>query len=72
MTTAVPLPIDLRARLQSELERLFGKKVRIRPRLDPRIIGGVFVMIEGKIIDRSIRTELTKLRDVLLGANVRG
>ena len=72
VTTAVPLPNDLRARLQSELERLFRKTVRIRPRLDPRIIGGIFVMIEGKIIDRSIRTELTKLRDVLLGANVRG
>jgi F-type H+-transporting ATPase subunit delta len=70
VTTAVPLQADLSERLRRELERLFGKKVRIRPRIDPRIIGGLFVVIEGKIIDRSIRSELQKLRDDLLSARV--
>lgn len=70
VTTALPLPADLSDRLRGELERIFGKRVRIRPRIDPRIIGGLFVVIEGKIIDRSIRSELQKLRDDLLGAEV--
>ncbi len=70
VTTAVPLPEDLEKKLQQELERLFGKKVRIRPRIDPRIIGGLFVVIEEKIIDRSIRSELEKLRDDLLGVRI--
>lgn len=70
VTTALPLPPELSERLRLELERLFGKKVRIRPRIDPRIIGGLFVVIEGKIIDRSIRSELQKLKDELLGAGV--
>jgi F-type H+-transporting ATPase subunit delta len=70
VTTALPLAPDLSDRLRVELERVFGKKIRIRPRIDPRIIGGFFVVIEGKIIDRSIRSELQKLRDDLLGAGV--
>jgi F-type H+-transporting ATPase subunit delta len=70
VTTALPLPADLSDRLRAELERLFGKKVRIRPRIDPRIIGGLFVVIEGKIIDRSIRSELQKLRDDLMSAEI--
>jgi F-type H+-transporting ATPase subunit delta len=70
VTTAVPMPEDLKKKLQQELERLFGKKVRIRPRIDPRIIGGLFVVIEQKIIDRSIRSELEKLRDDLLGVRI--
>jgi F-type H+-transporting ATPase subunit delta len=70
VTTAVPLPTDLSERLRVELERLFDRKVRIRPRIDPRVIGGFFVVIEGKIIDRCIRTELQRLRDDLLGVRV--
>jgi len=70
VTTAVPLPQDLKDRLAEELEQLAGKKVRIRARVDPRIIGGVIVMIQGKILDRSIRHELEKLRDDLLAVQV--
>jgi F-type H+-transporting ATPase subunit delta len=70
VTTAVPLSKDLSDRLRVQLERLFGKKVRIVPRVDPRIIGGLFVMIEGKIIDRSVRSDLETLRQELLGVEV--
>ncbi len=68
VTTAVPLPKDLADRLRVQLERLFQRKVRIVPRVDPRIVGGLFVMIEGKIIDRSVRRDLETLRQDLLGA----
>jgi F-type H+-transporting ATPase subunit delta len=70
VTTAVPLPKELADRLRVQLERLFKKKVRIIPRVDPRIIGGFFVMIEGKIIDRSVRSDLEALRQELLGVEV--
>jgi F-type H+-transporting ATPase subunit delta len=70
VTTAVKLPEDLEARLQAELARLFAKKVVVRKRIDPAIIGGMYVMIEGKIIDRSLRSEIAKLRDDLLAVRV--
>lgn len=71
VTTVVPLGEDLRRRLISRLEGVTGKKVKIRPRIDGRIIGGIIVMVEGKILDSSIRHELDRLREELLAARVR-
>ncbi len=70
VTTAVPLPEDLEKNLSAELARLFAKKIVIRKRIDKAIIGGMYVMIEGKIIDRSLRSEIAKLRDDLLAVRV--
>lgn len=66
VTTAVSLPEDLAGRLRGQLERLSGKKVRLKTRIDPRIIAGLVVMMEGKIIDRSVRHELDRLKESLL------
>jgi F-type H+-transporting ATPase subunit delta len=68
VVTAVPLEQDLSDRIRRELERLSGKKVRIQPLVDPRIIGGLIIMIEGQIYDRSLRHELDRLRERLLEA----
>ncbi len=70
VTTAVRLPEDLSDGLVEELERMFDKKVKLRPRIDPKIIGGIVVTIEGQIIDRSVRSELEKIRDELLSVPV--
>ncbi len=70
VTTAVPLPDDLSDRLRAQLEKITGRQVRVRPRVDPRIIGGIVVMIEGKILDRSVRHELERLREDLLAVRV--
>jgi F-type H+-transporting ATPase subunit delta len=70
VVTAVALEDDLREAMRRELERVFRKKVRIQPVVDPGVIGGAVVMIEGKILDRSVRHELTKLREELLGVRV--
>jgi F-type H+-transporting ATPase subunit delta len=66
VVTAVALEDDLRDAIRRELERVFRKKVRIQPVVDPKVIGGAVVMIEGKILDRSVRHELEKLREELL------
>lgn len=70
VSTAVKLPEDLAKGLQAELERMFGKKVLIVPRIDPRVIAGLVVIIEGQIIDRSVRTELERIRDGLMAVRV--
>lgn len=68
--TAIPLAPDLEERLKRELERLSGKSVRIKSVVDSRIIGGVVIMMEGSIYDRSLRHELDKLRENLLAVSV--
>lgn len=70
VTTAVKLPDDLAKGLQAELERMFGKKVTLRPRIDEKIIAGIVVIVEGQIIDRSVRTELERIRDGLMAVPV--
>lgn len=71
VVTAVPLEKDLSERIRRELERITGKQVRIRPLVDPKIIGGVIIMIEGQVYDRSVRHELGKLREGLLEVRIR-
>lgn len=70
VVTAVSLEAELREALRRELERVFDKKVRVQQVVDPRIVGGLVVMIEGKIIDRSVRHELDRLREDLLSVQV--
>jgi F-type H+-transporting ATPase subunit delta len=70
VVTAVPLEMDLSDRIRRELERLTGKQIRIRPLVDPRIIGGVIIMVEGLVYDRSVRHELNKLRNRLLEVRI--
>ena len=70
VVTAVSLGEDLGNRLRAELERISGKRVRIEAAIDPRIIGGLVVMMEGRIYDRSVRHELDRLRTDLLAVRV--
>jgi len=70
VVTAVRLEEDLSARLTEELERITEKKVRMRPTVDPRIIGGLIILLEGKIYDRIVRNELDRLREDLLEVRV--
>ena len=66
VVTAVPLDEDLSERIRCELERITGRQVRIRPLVDPKIIGGVIIMVEGLVYDRSVRHDLDRLRESLL------
>lgn len=68
--TAVPLAEELAAALQTQLERLIGKRVQLRSTIQPSIIGGVVVTVGGKILDGSIRHRLEQLRDELQAARV--
>jgi F-type H+-transporting ATPase subunit delta len=70
VVTAVSLDEDLNERIRRELERITGKRVRIRPLVDPKIIGGLIIMVEGQVYDRSLRHELDKLRDTLLDVRI--
>jgi F-type H+-transporting ATPase subunit delta len=66
----VTLNDDEVSRIVQKLERLSGKKVRHRVQVDPEILGGVFVIIGGEIIDQSVRHDLSRLRDSLSALKV--
>ncbi len=70
VTSAVPLAPDQAGDLRTRLERMSGKKVRVDARVDPALLGGVVVMIGGKILDGSLKHRLEEMRERLMTASV--
>jgi F-type H+-transporting ATPase subunit delta len=50
-----------RAELAAKLERLTGKRIRMRFRVDERLIGGVVARIGSTVYDGSVRGQLASL-----------
>mgnify|MGYP002624137924 CR=1 FL=1 len=66
VTTARPVSDEHADRLQEGLSTYTGKTVRIKRTVDPEIIGGVVVKVDGTIIDGSLKARLQLLRDAII------
>ncbi len=67
VATAQPLlPAD-RSRLIKHLERALTSKVDLEERVDPALLGGARLELDGKVIDGTLRAKLAQLRAVLAG-----
>ena len=64
--TAVPLSEELCEKLKAKLEQVTGKKVILSNRVDPRVLGGVSIEMDGKMLDDSLRTRLETIRHNLI------
>ncbi len=51
--------------MESQLERLTGKKVRAHYSSDPELLGGVVVRVGSTIYDGSVRGQLEKMKQEL-------
>jgi len=56
--------------IRQELEENTGKKVEIKLEVDPSLIGGIVVILGDKIIDRSIRYQLSQLKEQMSALKV--
>jgi F-type H+-transporting ATPase subunit delta len=68
VTTATPLPRDQADALRVNLRARTGKSVELVEAVDPSIVGGVVLRIGDRIIDGSIRTQLSNLKRQLSGS----
>ncbi|HLI51738.1 MAG TPA: ATP synthase F1 subunit delta [Thermomicrobiaceae bacterium] len=66
VTTAVPLTEKEQSELRDRLSKMVGKTIELRPSVDPNIIGGLVVRIGDNLIDGSIRTQLSQLRNQMV------
>ena len=66
--TAVELGEDERRRLEQDLARRFGGKVRLETAVEPEILGGLVLRIGDHLVDASVRTRLQQLRRRLAAA----
>jgi F-type H+-transporting ATPase subunit delta len=65
ITSSRDLSDQERRSLESEIEKLTGKKVRANYAKDTSILGGAVVRIGSTIYDGSVKGQLEKMRDVL-------
>jgi F-type H+-transporting ATPase subunit delta len=67
LTTAIELDEAEKRRYEKALADRLGKKVRMEYRRDPGLVAGATVQIGDRLIDGSVRTQLDRLRQQLVG-----
>ncbi|OQX83157.1 ATP synthase F1 subunit delta [candidate division KSB1 bacterium 4484_87] len=60
--TAVPLTSEVEAKLKSQLEKQFHAELRIDNVVDPSIMGGFVVKVNGQVLDASVLGKFKKLK----------
>ncbi len=71
VVTAIALPDDLAAGLESKLVAFTGKKIILEKKTNPAVLGGVCVTLGDKVLDGTVRTNLDLLSKALGEARVR-
>ena len=64
--SAAPLTQEQAAALEQTLASMTGKRIVLHRKVNPELIGGMQVDLEGKRYDNSIRTRLDRLRRTLI------
>jgi len=72
VVTATPLSAASREQLKGALGKYTGKKPALIERVDPTVIGGLIVEVEGKKIDTSLATRLRTFTTALTQRADRG
>ena len=70
VVSAVALNNDERDRLHHELEKVTGKKIVLEAQVDPTLIGGAYVRIGDRVIDRSVKNLLSSIANQLYEVSV--
>jgi F-type H+-transporting ATPase subunit delta len=65
LTTALPLEESEIGEIRGSLERTTGKKVVLDVVTDQSLIGGVITQIGDRVYDGSVRTQLSRIHDIL-------
>ena len=53
--------------LSAAVGRVLGKQVEMRAHVDPSLVGGLLLRMEGRVYDGSVRARLRALRERLAG-----
>lgn len=63
--TAVPLSNEDKSKLEIKLSNITGKNVKVKHRVDPTVLGGMFVRIGDQVIDGTVQNRLNELQESL-------
>lgn len=65
-TTAIPLSEQKLSELSREIARYVKADVRLENTIDPSIIGGIIIQLNGQVFDASFREQFKKLKQTLI------
>jgi len=65
VTSAVELTDKEKAKLKDKLIKISGNEIEMRYRVDPQLLGGVIVDMDGTSFDGSIRRRLKNMKEVM-------
>jgi len=65
VTSAVPLTEEQQSRLVSKLSALSGRQVTLDCAVDPTLLGGLTVHMDGNVLDGSVTHRLREMKEVM-------
>ena len=68
--SAVTLTKEQTARLQEKLEAVTGKQIDLKTKVDPAVLGGIRLDIEGTELDGTVQNRLASLRNNIAAATI--
>ena len=60
--SAIPMTADQTTRLHAKLEQVTGKKIDLKTKVEPGVLGGIRLDIEGTELDGTVQNRLASLR----------
>ncbi len=68
VVSAVALKPEELAAVEAAVKKAIGGKIALVAKTDPRLIGGLIVKVGSRMVDASLKTQLTKLKLAMKGA----
>ncbi len=65
VTSAVELTKGEKAELTEKLSRKFQRTIHLECAVDPSLLGGLVVQVDGKVIDGSLKHKLQEIKEVM-------
>ena len=65
VTSAVELTAEEKAKLTEKLSRKLGRTIHLECAVDPSLLGGLAVNVDGKVIDGSLKHKLQEIKEVM-------
>jgi F-type H+-transporting ATPase subunit delta len=70
LISARQMESSLHEQIKVELEKISGKRVELETQIDPNLMGGMIIILGDRIIDRSIRYQLSQLKEQMSAIRV--
>lgn len=66
VTSSLPLELKQKQALKKTLSQIFDRRIRLKTLVDPGLLAGLRVSLEGKVIDTSLNQQLSQLNESLI------